>query len=147
MARNNVYGKGEKHSIAISTSGETKGATIVGRTASKEEQIEQQIHDYFGNTEHTVSVSMMGRIAIAEIRYIDFKPLRHVRRDLEQMFHNLDLSSLTRGYSTDSYFTIFDEMMTAEEEFFVHDGEDMLGRVSLQNLVEERMYARTFNIE
>lgn len=147
MARNNVYGNGEKLSIAISTSGETKEATILEHTESKEYQIEQQIHEYFGNIEHSVSVLMMGRIAHTEVRYVDFKPLHHVRRDLEQMFPNLDLSSLTRGFSTDSYFAIFDEMMTANEEVFVYDGNDTLRRVSLQDLAEERMYARTFNVE
>ena len=113
------------------------------KTLSVSESVAEKIKTYFGTVENSVEVSMMGRIPIVEVHYVDFKPTKQVRRDLESLFNDVDIRSLTRGYSRDSILNVVDEMMESYQDIYVlSDDSSALRRTNFREIIEETLYLR-----
>lgn len=105
--------------------------------------VEKKIEEYFNGVEHKVSVTMMGRTADADISYVDFKPTRKVRRELEDLIPNLEIMSLDRTYSKEQYLNIIDEIASQSREIYVKEADGTLKPTDLMLLLEEELYCRT----
>lgn len=64
-------------------------------------EIENTIAAYFHGINHTAKVNMNGILADVDISYIDFKPARQVRRELEDLIPNMVHCEIWREYSVD----------------------------------------------
>ena len=107
--------------------------------------IQQKIAAYFGESLCTINVQMIGRMADAIISYQDFKPVRVVRRELEQQFPTLNISEIHRIYSASARLSIMQELLDEDMEVFVPYEDGSLRPICLGELVEEKLYNRTIS--
>lgn len=104
--------------------------------------IETKIKEYFGETDCSVQIFMVGSIADAIISYKDFKPVRQVRRELEDAFPDLNIGEIHRSYSNSSRLAVMQELLDADEQIFLPYADGSLRPICLNELVEERLYHR-----
>lgn len=110
-----------------------------------ERVVTERIKDYFGEREYEANVTMIGRMADVSISYEDFKPTRKVRRELEDMMDNVEITSLERRYSERTYLKTLDELMSEGREIYIKEDDGSLKKTSITMLIEETLYHRTLN--
>ena len=86
---------------------------------------------------------MCGKLAYVELSYYDYKPVRKVRRELEDLIPNLDDISICRNYSDETISKIFDELVVENPDIYVPEKDGTLRKTSLFNMMEEKMLFRT----
>ncbi len=108
-------------------------------------EMEQKIKGYFlrNCAECDVTVSLVGRIVDATIYYDDFKPVRVVRRELEDQFPDINISEIHRGYSNEAKHLIMQELIDEDIEIFLPYSDGSLRPLCLGELIEERLFHRT----
>ena len=107
-------------------------------------EIEDIIRTYFGGSLVNADVSMIGRFAITNITYEDFKPKRLVRRELEEKIPNIEIDGLERLYSRKTRTNIIDEMIDNDTEIYIKEPNGSLRKTDIGLLIEEMLYHRSF---
>lgn len=105
--------------------------------------MEGKILAYFGNAKCSVSVALVGRIADATITYFDFKPVRVVRKELEDSFPDVNISEIHREYSSEAKMVVMQELINADPEIFLPYEDGSLRPICLGELLEEQLFHRT----
>lgn len=105
--------------------------------------MEGKIASYFGNVKCNVSVALVGRIADATINYIDFKPVRVVRKELEEQFPDITISEIHRQYSNEARLQMMQELVDEDPEIFLPYEDGSLRPLCLGELLQERLFHRT----
>lgn len=102
-----------------------------------------RIAEYLGGSYLSASVQMVGNIADAIIHYQDFKPVRTVRRELEQQYPNLNISEIHRVYSDRTRMAVMQELLDEDAEVYVSYADGSLRPIHMGEIVEEKLYNRT----
>lgn len=111
---------------------------------SRAYEIGAWIRDYFGEVENETQVYMMGNVADVTISYEDFKPVRTVRKDIEDRWPEVCISEIHRGYSYDAETAVLRDMLDNDELIYVRGGDgDTLHPLRMSELITERLYNRT----
>ena len=105
--------------------------------------IEGKITAYFGNAKCNVAVALVGRIADATITYFDFKPVRVVRKELEEKFPDITISEIHREYSPEAKMVIMQELVNEDPEIFLPYEDGSLRPLCLGELLQEKLFHRT----
>lgn len=107
--------------------------------------MEGKITAYFGNAKCNVAVALVGRIADATITYFDFKPVRVVRKELEEQFPDITISEIHRKYSQEAKMVIMRELVNEDPEIFLPYEDGSLRPLCLGELLEEKLFHRTMS--
>ncbi len=106
-------------------------------------EMEGKINAYFGNAKCNVAVALVGRIADAAITYYDFKPVRVVRKELEEQFPDITVSEIHREYSREARLQMMQELVDEDPEIFLPYEDGSLRPLCLGELLQEKMFHRT----
>ncbi|MBQ7540029.1 MAG: hypothetical protein IJT13_02780 [Bacteroidaceae bacterium] len=105
--------------------------------------MEGKITAYFGNAKCNVAVALVGRIADAPITYFDVKPVRVVRKELEEKFPDITISEIHREYSPEARMIIMQELVNEDPEIFLPYEDGSLRPLCLGELLQEKLFHRT----
>ena len=111
-------------------------------TALSAGAVEDEVRQYLGDSIIKVSVTMIGRFAVTDIVYRNFKPKRTVRRDLEDLIPNIEIDSIERIFSKDAQWEAIDELMNEGVEFYIMSDGKLIS-TTLALLVSEVLHNRT----
>lgn len=111
-------------------------------TALSAGAVEDEVRQYLGDSIIKVSVTMIGRFAVTDIVYRDFKPKRTVRRDLEDLIPNIEIDSIERIFSKDAQWEAIDELMNEGVEFYIMSDGKLIS-TTLALLVSEVLHNKT----
>ncbi len=106
-------------------------------------EMECKIASYFGDAKCNVNVSLVGHIADVAINYIDFKPVREVRKDIESQFPDVTVSEIHREYSDAALLSMMRELVNEDPEIFLPYSDGSLRPICLGELLQERLFHRT----
>lgn len=109
-----------------------------------ERDVENKIKEYLGESARSVNVVMVGRMACVNITYEDFKPVRRVRRDIEDMIPNVEIEHVERLYSKDRYLKVIEELSLKNVEIYVKESDESLKKTNFALLLEEELMFRSF---
>lgn len=104
--------------------------------------VEDQIRQYLNESTVKVDVTMIGRFAVTNIVYRDFKPKRTVRRELEDRIPNIEIDSLERIFSKEAQWKAIDELMNEGVEFYIMSGGKIMS-TTLALLVNEVLHDKS----
>ena len=109
-----------------------------------EDAVKQIVSEYFVNNKYELNVEMRGERAVIQLSYIDFKPTRVVRTELENLIGNIELEILKRDYSFEAIHDACDEIVTSDQKFYVViPGSNDMKQVSLYSIIDNMLYYRT----
>ncbi len=106
-------------------------------------EMEGKIMAYFSGVKCHVAVALVGRIADASITYYDFKPVRVVRKELEEKFPDVTVSEIHREYTHEAKLQIMQELVDEDPEIFLPYEDGSLRPLCLGELLQEKMFHRT----
>ncbi len=102
------------------------------------------IDNYFGDATHSVEIHLLGEVLDVEITYEDFRCKRRVRKDIETLLPNADVSRMERMYSTPKYLQALYDVMESNDTIYVKDASGALHPTSLMVLLDGRLYGKDF---
>ena len=105
-------------------------------------EVEERINEYFGGAKHSVTVNMVGRTAVVSIKYEDFRTMKRVRRDLEDMIPNLEIINIEREFTDEAYLRVVHELLDKETEIYVKEGDGTLKATNIGLLLDEELMYR-----
>lgn len=107
------------------------------------EDIRKRIEDYVGKDNiESLFVNMVGNGFTAELKYVDFKPSKVLRREFDNVFPNVEFTVLHRGFSYESYMKLLQEMFENDEEIYVKKSDGTLRPMSISMCLNERLHNR-----
>lgn len=106
-------------------------------------EMEGKIVSYFGDAKCSVRVSCAGRISDATINYFDFKPVRVVRKEIEEKFPDVIVSEIHRGYSREAQLQMMQELVDEDIQIFLPYNDGSLRPLCLGELLQEKLFHRT----
>lgn len=104
--------------------------------------MERKISAYFGEAKSNVNVALVGRIADAVIHYTDFKPVRMVRKEIEDLFPDVCVSEIHRDYSNEAMLQAMTELVYEDLEIFLPYSDGSLRPISIGELLQEKLFHR-----
>ena len=105
--------------------------------------MERKITEYFGQAKCNVAVALVGRIADATITYCDYKPVRVVRKELEEQFTDITISEIHREYSREAQLQVMQELVDEDPQIFLPYEDGSLRPLCLGELLQEKLFHRT----
>lgn len=104
------------------------------------ENMEKQLNSYFpSSVEHSVNVTLFGKIAYVNIDYTDYKPKNVVIRELIEMFPNIDLGKVERHLSDKAYMLAMKVLLAEDPAIWIQEGDEMK-LVGFGDLLEEQLF-------
>lgn len=98
----------------------------------------EMIKSYVGGKQlRNISVRTVGTRLVANLCYEDFKPIKEVRRVLEDMIPNLEFGEITRDYSEHCAYVA---MVEWGNDVYLKDAGGCLRPASILELVEEVLH-------
>lgn len=82
----------------------------LSKNTCTQQEIEANLREYFGQSLTKLNLFMSGRIAMIDIEYTDFKPVREAQRYIIDSFSNVLLGNVTRTLSTETVNRIMIDM-------------------------------------
>lgn len=107
-----------------------------------EAQILVKVEEYLKGTRHTVESSTCGLTVFLTIDYVDFKPRRQVRDEIEGIAPNCEVEEIRRGYSHASIAQAVFEFDESHREVFMKLDDGTIQRVTLESLVNSVLQGR-----
>lgn len=106
-------------------------------------EMEGKLRAYFAGTDCSVNVVLVGRIADVTISYRDFKPVRTVRKELEEKYPDISISEIHREYSNTAQMAVMQELINEDLEIFLPYDDGSLRPLCLGELLQERLFHRS----
>jgi len=104
-------------------------------------ELQNIIADYFGQTEHSANINMMGSIALIDITYTDFKPERQVRRDLEELIPMSIINIEQRRYSPQSINKALQSLLSVDCNIIADERQ-----IPIFVYIEEQLFQKDLSI-
>lgn len=109
-----------------------------------EYQILAEVEKYLCGTRHNVSSSTCGHIVYLKIDYVDYKPCKKVRDEIEAIAPNCFVEEINRGYSNEPITSAVFEFDNNREEVYLKMADGSMQRTSLEAIIHSVLQNRTF---
>ena len=111
--------------------------------SSEEMDIREKICNYLGSNAIKVSVTLSGRTFYVSISYRDFKPVREVKRAIEDMHPDVDVQDIDRSFSKRAKEQALWDYYNRDETIYIKCGENEVRPIDFMLLIEEELRHKT----
>lgn len=118
--------------------------TCVLKPNLPEYQILAEVEKYLCGTRHHVSSSTCGHVVYLQIDYVDYKPCKQVRDEIEALAPNCFVEEINRGYSNEPITSAVFEFDNNFGEVYLKMADGSMQRTSLEAIIHSVLQNRTF---
>ena len=111
--------------------------------SSEEMNIREKICEYLGSNAIKVNVYLSGKTFYATIVYRDFKPMREVKRTIEDMHPDIYVQDIDRLFSQEAKSQALWDFYNRDETIYIKCGENEARPISFILLIEEELRHKT----